>query len=141
MTGGGELGDRLARFDARFVRAIERGSEFVRPQTWAKVFQLARLDETAFGAHVRLQESFNHRARFRAASNREQTALDDWDLRGVGDLEPDLDRSLRAPPACSRLLAGHRDEAEVPDRSAVGLRVPVDHDDALTTAGGGERMR
>ena len=30
---GGELGDRLARFDPRLVRAIERAGEFVRPQT------------------------------------------------------------------------------------------------------------
>ena len=40
----------------------------------------------------------------------------------------------------ARLLAGDRDEAEVPDRSAVGLRVPVDHDDALSPPGCGERM-
>jgi hypothetical protein len=136
----GELGDRLARFDARLMRAIERARKFVRPQTRAVVFQFARLDETAPGAHVRLQEGLDHRARLRAASNREQAALDDWDLRGIGDLEPDLDRSLRAPPAFAALLAGDRDEAEVADRSAVGLRVPVDHKNALSAPGGGERM-
>ena len=57
-----------------------------------------------------------------------------------GDLEPDLDRSLGAPPAVARLLAGDGDEAEIPDRSAIGLRVPVDHDDPLSPPGGGERM-
>jgi hypothetical protein len=38
------------------------------------------------------------------------------------------------------LLAGDRNEAEVPNRSAVGLRVPVDDNDALSTPRGGERM-
>src|SRR5580704_5079082 len=94
----------------------------------------------AFGAHVRLQESLDHGARLGAPRNREQAALDDWDLRGIGDLEPDLDRSLRAPPAFAALLAGHRDEAEVADRSAVGLRVTVDHKNALSAPGGCERM-
>ena len=138
---GGEPRDRVARFDARLMRAIERAGEFVRAQTRPVVGQFARLDEPALGAHLGFKERLDDRARLGAPRNREQPALNDRDLRGVGDFEPDLERSLRAPPACPRLLAGHRDEAEVPDRSAVRLRVPVDHDDALATPGGGERMR
>ena len=38
------------------------------------------------------------------------------------------------------LLAGHHDEAEIPDRRAVGLCVAVDDDDAETAPGGCERM-
>jgi hypothetical protein len=38
------------------------------------------------------------------------------------------------------LLAGDGDKAEVSNRSAVGLRVPVDDNDALSTPRGGERM-
>src|ERR1700733_10210190 len=52
----GELGDRLARFDARLGGAIERAGELVGQQTRAIVVQFTRLDETAFRAHARLQE-------------------------------------------------------------------------------------
>ena len=97
---GGESRDRLARFDARLVRAVERARELVRPQTRAVVVQFTRLDETAFRAHVRLQEGLEDRARLGAARDREQAALEDRNLRGLGDFEPDLDRALRAPPAC-----------------------------------------
>jgi hypothetical protein len=38
------------------------------------------------------------------------------------------------------LLAGDRDEAEVPDRSAIGLGIPVDDNDAFSQPGGGQRM-
>ncbi len=44
---------------------------------------------------------------------------------------PDVPRPHGPPPACARLLARDRDEAEVADRGAVGLGVAVDHDDAL----------
>jgi hypothetical protein len=137
----GELGDRLARFDSRLVWAIARAGELVGPQTRAIAVQFTRLDETAFRAHVRLQEGLDHRTRLSPPGNREQAALNDRDLRGLGDFEPDFYRSLGAPPAVTALLAGHRDEAEVSDRSAVGLRVAVDHDNALAPPGGGERMR
>ena len=54
---------------------------------------------------------------------------------GGGDLGPHLARSLGPPPASPSLLAGHRDEAEVPHRSAVGLRVAVDHHHPLSPPG------
>ena len=43
-------------------------------------------------------------------------------------------------PALARLLAGHRDEAEVADRSAISLRVPVEHNYALSTPRSSQRM-
>src|SRR5271163_3714605 len=60
---GGKLRDRLARFDPHLVRATESAREFVRTQTRSVVLQFAWLDQTAFGAHVRLQESLDDRAR------------------------------------------------------------------------------
>jgi hypothetical protein len=88
-----------------------------------------------------LQESFDHRARLGAPRNRKQPALNDRDLCSLRDFEPDPDRSLCTPPSRPRLLAGDRNEAEVPDRSAIGLRVPVDHNDTLSTPSGRERVR
>jgi hypothetical protein len=122
------------------MRTIERAHEFVRPQPRAVVVELAWLDETAFGAHVGFEERLEDPPRLGAAGDHQQAALEDRDLRGLCDLDPDLERTLRAPPAIPRLLAGHSDEAEVPDRRAVGLRVPVDHNDALCAPGGSERV-
>jgi hypothetical protein len=137
---GGELRDRVARFDARLVGAVERAREFARPQAHAEAGELARLYETALGPHIRFKERLDHCARFGAPRDHEQAALDDRDFRGVGDLDPDFQRSLGAPPAVAGLLSGDSDEAEVPDRGAVGLSVPVDHDDPLSAPGGCQGM-
>jgi hypothetical protein len=56
------------------------------------------------------------------------------------DLCPDIPASARAGPAFARLLSRNRDEAEIPDRGAIGLRVGIEHQDPLAPPRGGQRM-
>jgi len=66
--------------------------------------------------------------------------MDDGDAGFRRDLGPDLARALGPVPGLAGLLAGHRDEAEIADGGAVGLRVTVDHHDLQPAPRRGERM-
>ena len=56
-------------------------------------------------------------------------------------LQPDVARAHGAAPAFAGLLARHGDEAEIPDRRAIGMSVAVNDDHALAETRGGECMR
>ena len=70
--------------------------------------------------------------RLRPARDHGQAAMLDPDAGRRRHLDPDVARAHGAPPALAALLAGDGDEAEIADRGAVGLRVAVDHHDALS---------
>ena len=57
-----------------------------------------------------------------------------------GDLGPDRARPPGHVPAVAGFLAGDGDEAEIADRRAIRLRVPVDDDDLLASPRGRESM-
>ena len=63
------------------------------------------------------------------------------DASGLRHLQPDVARAHGAAPAFAGLLARHGDEAEIPDRRAIGMSVAVNDDHALAETRGGERMR
>ena len=136
-----ELRNGLARLDADLVRTVERRREVAGAQPFAMVADLGRLEQPAFGAHVGGHELLEHGARFGAARDREQAALQDGDAGRLRHLQPHVARAHGALPAFAGLLAGHGDEAEIPDRGAIGMRVAVDDHHALAEPRGGQCMR
>jgi len=57
------------------------------------------------------------------------------------NLQPNLARPLGKTPRGSRILSANDDKAEIADRCAIRLRVPVDHDDTQATHCRSKRMR
>ena len=133
--------DRLARFDTHFVRAPQPAGEILAAELRDDRRRSASgsKQQTPL-AHFGLQKRLDHRARFRAARDNDHAALDDFDAGGPGHLQPDVTGSHRPAPHLAAFLAADRDEAEIAHRSAIGLRVAIDDDDAKTTTDGGERM-
>ena len=136
-----EFRNGLARLDADLVRTVEGRREVAAAQAFALIIDLARLQQAAPGGHVGGHELLEHGSRLGAARYRQQAALQDVDPGGPGHLQPHVARAHGAPPAFAVLLAGHRDEAEIPDRGAIGMGVAVDHHDALAQPRGGQCMR
>ena len=138
---GGQARDRLARLDADFVRAIEGRGEGFRLEARSISLDILRLDEAALPPHLGSEKLFEDGARFLAPRDHQEPALHDGDSRRLCDLRPNVARASRAAPAFAGLLARDGDEAEIPDRGAVGLPVAIDHDDPLSSPGGRQSMR
>ncbi len=141
----GEIGrqtrDRFARLDADFVRAIERRGEGLRPQARSVSLDIVRLDQAALRAHVGFEKRLENGASLRPPGDHQKPALHDGDSGRRRQLRPDIARASCAAPAFAGLLAGDGDEAEIPDRGAVGLPVAIDDDDPLSPPGGRQSVR
>ena len=132
-----ELRHCCACFDAPLVRTPQ-AADNIRIDHGHAFAQRSGVHELAVFSHLAAREFFEHRHGFGRACEHGSCAMQDRDARGGRDLVPDFARTPCAAPGVAGGLAGYGDVTEVADRSTVGLRVPIDDDDALARARGGE---
>ncbi len=134
----GQLRDGHGRLDAQVVRAVQRGAG-VADHRPARSHGLG-IEQRTVAPHFGGEKSFDHGRRLGPLRDEQQALLGDRDLRRPGDFAPDRCAAHCQFPGPAARLTGDGDKAEIADRRAIGLCIPVEHQHALAAPRGRQRM-
>ena len=136
-----ELRNRQPRFDAQFVRAVERAEQIAPAHPLRGGAKGLRRDQAAMFAHFGIEKRRDHRQGLGRTRGQIQPAMFDRDPRQRRDFRPHIARSPRQRPRFAAFLPGHGDEPEIADRSTVGAPLALDQHHALARARRRDRVR
>ena len=122
---GGQLRNGVAAFHPQLVRRMQRAAQ-TGGQHGCGIAQRGPVQQPAASAHRPRGEIRKHIHRLGPARQHQQAALVDGDAGQGRDLRPNVACAASTAPGDARLLAGHRDEAEIAHRCPGGARFAVD---------------